>query len=81
MRIAIKDLLQAMFAVAFLAACIFGQWRGDAAAPLRLAILLGALGIVVAGIRYFMEMSPRYLVAVGISGIVLLVSCVLLILD
>ena len=81
MRITFQDLLRAMFAVAFLAACIFGQWRGDTDAPLRLAILTGTMGIVAAVIRCAKEKSPRYLVAAGVLGILLLVSGVLLIID
>jgi peptidoglycan/LPS O-acetylase OafA/YrhL len=81
MRITIQDLLRAMFAIAFLAACIAGQWRGDTHAPLRLALLVGALGIAAALVRYAREKSPRYLVALGILGFLFLASTWLLITD
>ena len=81
MRFTIQDLLRAMFAVAFLIACIFSQWRGDSHAPLRLAILIGIVAIPAAAVRYAQEKSPRYLLALGASAILLLASCCMLITD
>jgi hypothetical protein len=81
MRITIQDLLRATFGVAFLTACIAGQWRGDSHAPLRLALLIGAVGIPAAMVRYVQEKSPRYLVAAGILGFLFLASGLLLIAD
>jgi len=81
MQFTIQDLLRAMFAVAFLTACIAGQWRGDSHAPLRLAMLVGIVGIPAAAFRYAKEKSPRYLVALGILGFLFLLSGWLLITD
>jgi hypothetical protein len=81
MRFTIQDLLRAMFGVAFLTACVAGQWRGDTHAALRLALLVQTVGIAAAAIRYAKERSRRYLVALGILGILLLASSWLLITD
>jgi len=85
MRFTILDLLRAMFAVAFLTACVAGQWRGDSHVALRVALLVGAVGIAAAGIRYAKEKSPRharaYLVALGILGFLFLASGWLLVTD
>jgi hypothetical protein len=81
MRFTIQDLLRVMFAVAFLTACIAGQWRGDSQAPLRLAVLIQIVGIAAAAVRYAKDRSPRYLVALGVLGFLLLGSGCLLITD
>ena len=70
-----------MFGVAFLTACVAGQWRGDTHAALRVAILVQTVGIIAAVVRYMKEKSPGYLVAVGVLGFLLLVSGLLLITD
>ena len=70
-----------MFSVAFLTACIFGALRGDIHAPLRLALLVETAGIAVATYRYAYERSPRYLLALGILGLLLVTSGLLLITD
>jgi uncharacterized membrane protein HdeD (DUF308 family) len=81
MRFTIQDLLRVMFAVAFLTGCIASQWSGDDHAPLRLAMLVGVVGIVAAAVRYAQERSPRYLVALGVLGFLFLASSWLLITD
>ena len=70
-----------MFGVAFLTACIAGQWRGDSTAPLRVAILVQTVGIVAAGVRYAQERSRRYLVVIGVLGFLLLGSGWMMIAD
>jgi uncharacterized membrane protein (UPF0136 family) len=81
MRFRIHDLLQAMFGVAFLTACIAGQGRGDDTAALRLAIVVQAVGIVAAGVRYAQERSRRYLVVMGVLGVLLVASGWMMIAD
>ena len=81
MRFTLLDLLRAAFGVAFLTACIASQWRGDEQAPLRLALVVGIIGIPAAAVRYLREKSPRYLMAMGILGFLYVASCLMMIAD
>jgi hypothetical protein len=81
MRLTIQDLLRAMFAVAFLTACVGGEWRGDSHAALRVGMLVQTVGIEAAAIHYAKEKSRRYLVALDILGLLFVASGWLLITD
>jgi hypothetical protein len=68
MQFTIRDLLRLMITVAFLAACIAGEWRGDRHTALGAAMLVGRVGIaaaVVVGLGVLLWLEKQKVIAVS----------------